>query len=189
MKSFPLFLILAVLLIGCQNQNDRPATVQYTESGDTISLKLLNHKSDYENLREAINTGNPMRYDCVNESNPCGTCFLLDLIMANKYHYARAYENLYDYYISPEFHKSEWDALDTVSQHRALYYLQRAAEAGSPNAQNLLGHLYLNGNALPKDIKKGKYWIKQSEEKQWGIAQVRCWFWWEKWHFIYTQKY
>jgi TPR repeat protein len=188
MKFFCSFLILVLLISGCVKPSNKLETVHYSQSGDTLSFRALNHKSDYENLREAINTGNPIRYDCVNDT-PYGTCFLIDLIMANKYHYAGAYENVYYHYMSPNFNKSEWNALDTVSQHRALYYLKRAAEAGNNNAQDILGHLYINGNALPKDIKEGEYWIKQPRERKEGIAQQRCWFWREERHLIYTQKY
>jgi FOG: TPR repeat, SEL1 subfamily len=188
MKHLYFFFTLALLFVGCKGQINKVETVHYFQSGDTLSFQALNNKSKYENFREIINTGNPIRYAYIND-NYYGLYFLSDLIMANKYHYTDAYVHIYYHYMSPDFNKSEWNALDTVSQHRALYYLQRAAETGSNNAQEILGQLYLNGNAFPKDIKKGEYWIKQSEEKKQGLAQQRCWFWREKWHLIYTQKY
>jgi hypothetical protein len=190
--SNPYVLILLILiLIGCKTQTkknelnstymkgdtiymqqENPFTKEHELygcclKGDTITItsKELYNKSLYRLIRSAINTGNPFDYATATNWDICieGDRFLLDLIMANKYHFDFAYTQIYAYYMPYDFNDSIWNSLDSVSQHRALKYLRLGAEAENKEAQRKIGELYLNGKAIPKDIETGNYWIRRSK--------------------------
>jgi hypothetical protein len=46
--------------------------------------------------------------------------------------------------------------------HRAIYWLQMAADAGHPKAFGAIGELYLNGFGVDKSLEKAIHYIEQS---------------------------
>jgi len=52
---------------------------------------------------------------------------------------------------------------DPAQKKLAMAYLIKAAEHGSPSAQEILSHAYKEGSAaLPKDPRRAQYWLRRS---------------------------
>jgi len=63
------------------------------------------------------------------------------------------------------------------NRHEAVFYLQKAAEAGNLQAQNDLGLLYYQGNIVTKDYQNAVKWFTKAAVAGWSLAQwnlVQC---------------
>jgi hypothetical protein len=81
------------------------------------------------------------------------------LLMANKYHYERAYYHVYDCFIiiyANGAYNSDLDSLDNTTKKFALEYLQKGAELGEINCKKKLGRYYIEGKYFEKDTVLGK---------------------------------
>ncbi|MBR3481314.1 MAG: sel1 repeat family protein [Neisseriaceae bacterium] len=54
---------------------------------------------------------------------------------------------------------------------RHLPEIQRAAEAGNPNAQAILGTMYRSGWGVERDLQQAQYWLEKSAQQGNKMAQ------------------
>ena len=89
-------------------------------------------------------------------------------MLVNYTHFADRYtlpDEVCDYCLTDYYHKksfTELENLDDKKRELALKYLKLGAEKGNKNCQNILGHYYLEGKFVEKDIVKGNELIKKS---------------------------
>jgi TPR repeat protein len=86
------------------------------------------------------------------------------LIMANKYDFPQAYEDVYTC-LTGQDHKmgdTELDDLDKKTRALALHYLILGAEKGNSECEMRLGKYYIEGKYVEKNVLKGKQLIKSS---------------------------
>jgi hypothetical protein len=95
------------------------------------------------------------------------------LLMANKYHYIRAYYDVYDcfcrFYPETTYSLVLLDSLDKTTRDIALEYLQKGADFGETNCEWNLGNYYNEGKYFEKDTVLGqklkdKRWATNSSE-------------------------
>jgi len=62
----------------------------------------------------------------------------------------------------------------------SIYEFRSHAEQGNTTAQNILGKMYENGDAVPKDYKEAVKWYKKGSDQgdapaQYNLARMYCW--------------
>lgn len=153
---FLISIIILALTINCKKRDDFPTnnipsntTAKYKElallKGDTIAYNSLSR--DYMD-------------------SPYEGFLYTALIMANKHNYHLAFEDTY-YCLTDYSHKAEFtelENLDEKTKSMALEYLKLGAERGNKECKKLLGHYYIEGKYLEKDIIKGKKLIDEGEK-------------------------
>jgi TPR repeat protein len=77
------------------------------------------------------------------------------LIMANKYHYHRAYYKVY-YCLISVFEHHSYREIDEITKEMAISYLKRGVELKDPESTMYMGELYLKGKYVKKDTVLGK---------------------------------
>ena len=56
----------------------------------------------------------------------------------------------------------------------AVVLFQQAAKKGSADAQGLLGHMYLNGIGIQRDIDEALFWSMMGAKNDNALAQYNC---------------
>lgn len=89
------------------------------------------------------------------------------LIMANKYGYHSAYADVYYALTSHDHTKdiSELKDLDETTRMMAIEYLKKGAAKKDKECQVILGHHYVQGKYIGKDVIKGNQLIKDGERE------------------------
>lgn len=159
MKEVVIFfkiLIIAFLVVSC-NKKEQSIPLNTTTNKD---------RDYYENL--ALTKGDTSAYynlETYYIDSPIEGFLYTSLIMANKYDYHLAYENVY-YCLTDYRHKKEFtelEDLDPITRKMALDYLKRGAEKGNKECKKILGNHYLEGKYIEKDTVKGKQLQEESE--------------------------
>lgn len=152
MKKKSLVLVALIFIIAC---NDK-------EKDKGLPMNNIG-KSDLSKYKElALTKGDTNAYYQLQldyMDSPYQGFLNVAMSMADKYGYHLAYYNVY------ECLTDESKDLNTLSEQNkdlALKYLIEGAKKGNRNCMNILGHYYLEGKYLKRDIEKGKELIKES---------------------------
>lgn len=156
MKIYILILISSFFLLTNCNKKD-----------DAIPLNTSTPNNVKLNKEKALTKGDTIAYYQLSldyMDSPYEGFLYTALIMANKYNYHLAYEDVYyiltDYYHKKEF--TELKDLDDKTRMMALDYLKAGAEKGNKECKRILGRLYLEGNYIEKNGELGNRLIHEA---------------------------
>ena len=71
-----------------------------------------------------------------------------------------------------------------VDLAQAAYWYRKAAETGSPKAQNHLGQFFINGNGVAQDNTQAFHWFSLSANQNQDSAQANLAWCWHRKRFI-----
>lgn len=160
MKSFIVFfksLIITSLFLSCNKK----------EKSIPLNTATTSDKDYYQNL--ALTKGDTSAYYNLNSyymDYPTEGLLYPALIMANKYGYHLAYEDVYISLTGSRYKKelTELEDLDSITRKLALDYLIRGSEKGNKGCKRILGNYYLIGKYVELDTIRGKKLIEESEK-------------------------
>lgn len=66
------------------------------------------------------------------------------------------------------------EGLDRPYAMTGLYWYEKAAEQGMPEAQYQCGVIYEKGTAMRLDKSRALYWYKKAAEQGYAFGQVKC---------------
>ena len=155
MRFFKIF-ILFLISMSCQKKNNGIPTNNTSAIQVNEFKKLALEKGDTIAYSELSN----YYMDISNEG-----LLYSALMMANKYHYSRAYYDVYETITESSYKKefTELDSLDSKTRSMALDYLIMGADKGNKECQRKLGYFLSQGKYIKKDTTKGKRLIEKGE--------------------------
>lgn len=156
MKQIVILFIITTF-ISCKKENIEKGNLNKEYPITTATPEDFN---DYKDL--ALNKGDTSAYYQLSldyMDSPYDGFLYTALIMANKYDYHIAYYDVYEFLTDKA---NGIDNLDKSTRDMALCYLKKGAEKENRNCMSILGHFYIEGEHVPKDISKGEKLIKGS---------------------------
>lgn len=144
-----LYLLLFLCLIGCQTKKKQ------IEETTTCCV----HSIESDALHKQVSQGNIKAYETVKQlykqKGESYEVLFYSMMMANKYHYAPAYMDVYlclwHAFNDDDKNTAIYDLsrFDAKSRQMAMFYLQEAAKRGNQQAKNVLIKQYIS--TLPHD--------------------------------------
>jgi hypothetical protein len=140
----------------------------YIKNGKIISPRL--GSNDFNNYqRKSIENYDTLSYGILSDfyskmTSNYGDLFLSSLLMANKYHFPKAYFNVYLALMGSN--KPLWYKSDNCIKDFSIYYLAKGCELGDLESKIQLGELYLKGQYVNKNVSIGRQLLKGTYMKE-----------------------